>query len=344
VSGDHAISDTLIVTAQSASEALLNTAAGINFDAAWTCLLSSMTELVKAEPDRAMAYQIRCLILVAGLVGQDDLDSETVTSKQLGQVVLGLVELVNSSAVKEIDSWAGLSNSDVELSSVIEKITTQFLLQCTLKKLDKFYRRLIASNSEARLALAFRIYASICEQAGEGAVLALHPIAGDEIIKALKSGGVATKKRKRNMDVVVAALRAATASCIEQLPESSFVDLMDAVAQLPGHLDDNSVVAETCVGIVKVASSEQIKSFTKLLMQRSTDLSSAFTQECVVRTVLALWRSAGEVMVPAITEVTVFLNELFNSPEQEVADMTRQLVQEIDRVTGENIEEKLSRF
>jgi hypothetical protein len=60
--------------------------------------------------------------------------------------------------------------------------------------------------------------------------------------------------------------------------------------------------------------------------------------------VLALWRSAGEVMVPAITEVTVFLNELFNSPEQEVADVTRQLVQEIDRVTGENIEEKLSGF
>jgi hypothetical protein len=218
---------------------------------------------------------------------------------------------------------------------------TQFLLQCTLKKLDKFFRRLLSQDTEARLALMLRAYASVCEEAGEGATLALLPLISDVMVRTLKSSETSTKKRKRNMDLIVAALRAATASCIDQVPETSLAELMEAVANLPGCLDDNSVVSETCIAIVKVASSEQIKTFTKQLMQRSRDSKTPFVQECVVRTVLSLWRSAGEVMVPAITEVTVFLNELFHSSDSEVALVTRQLVKEMDRVTGEDIEGKL---
>lgn len=40
--------------------------------------------------------------------------------------------------------------------------------------------------------------------------------------------------------------------------------------------------------------------------------------------------------------MTMFLNELFNSDDSEVAAATRQLVKEIDRVTGEEIGKKLS--
>ena len=340
---ESSISDTLVGTVQSICESFLGTCSDADFGAAWTMLLTVMTELVTRNKTSAMAVQIRCLILLAGLVGRDDVDSELVTSKQLGQVVLGLAELVTTTASlgSELNSWLNLSNTDVELTSAVERIVTQFLLQCTLKKLDKFFRRLLAQDSEPRLALMLRVYATVCEEAGEGATLALLPLISDVMLRTLKSSEQSSKKRKRNMDVVVAALRAATASCIEQVPETSLAELMEAVAELPGCLDDNSVVAETCIAIVKVASSEQIKTFTKQLMQRSRDSSSPFVQECVVRTVLALWRSAGEVMVPAITEVTVFLNELFNSSESEVASVTRQLVKEMDRVTGEDIEGKL---
>ena len=47
-------------------------------------------------------------------------------------------------------------------------------------------------------------------------------------------------------------------------------------------------------------------------------------------------------MVPAITEVTMYLHELFNSSESEVAAATSALVKEIDRITGEDIESKLT--
>ena len=55
-----------------------------------------------------------------------------------------------------------------------------------------------------------------------------------------------------------------------------------------------------------------------------------------------MWKGVGESMVPAITEVTVFLNQVFNSSDPEVRAVTKQLVKEIDRVTGEDIEGKLT--
>jgi hypothetical protein len=335
------ISDTLAVTAQTVCESLLR--GGLDFAAAWATVVQVMSELSQTHTAQAGAIQVRCLVLLASLLETDD--SEQVTSKQLGQVVLGLVELVSASAPAAIaaDSWTGLSGSANELTTMVEHIVSAFLLHCTLRKLDRMFRRLLgAGDNEAKLALVLRVYAKVCTEGGSAAALALVPLASDAILQSLKSDATVSKKRKRNIDVLLAALAAVSASCVEEIPESHIGDFLEAVAELPGAVDDNSCVASACVSLARVGSADQIKQLTKLLMQRSRDHSAPAVQEAVVRTVLALWQSAGEAMVPAITEVTVYLSELYNSTEEEVAAATRQLVQEMDRITGEDIAAKLA--
>ena len=333
------ISDTLVVTAQTVCESLLTS--GLDFAAAWTTVVQVMSELSQLHPESAAAIQVRCLVLLASLVEGEETDSETVTSKQLGQVVLGLVELVSVSSTSAVDSWLNIAGTPTELAGVVERIVSQFLLHCTLRKLDKMFRRLLASgDNDAKLALVLRVYAAVCTQGGSAAALALLPVASDAIVKSLKSDASA-KKRKRNVDLILAALAAVTASCVEEIPESSVSDFVEAVADLPGVVDDNSAVSASCCALARVGTTDHIKHLTKLLMQRSRDQSAPATQEAVVKTVLALWQSAGDAMVPAITEVTVYLSELYNSSEDEVASATRQLVQEMDRITGEDIASKL---
>ena len=173
--------------------------------------------------------------------------------------------------------------------------------------------------------------------------LALLPTVSDLIRSSLSDSTAAgSKKRKRDLDLVLAGLGAVSASCVEQVPEDNLSELIESAASVAGTVEDVGAVARACGSIVRVASSDQIKSFTKLLMQRTTDSSAPFVQESIVRIVLALWKSNGEVMVPAITEVTMYLHELFNSSESEVAAATSALVKEIDRITGEDIESKLT--
>ena len=336
------LADTAVITMQAAGETLLGS---LEFNAAWTTVLQVMSALSKDSSEHALAVQSRCLILLSSLLARDELDSETVTSKQLGQVLLGLVELVPTSAStgSVIESWTDLAGG-VSLTSVIEQNVTQFLLHCTLKKLDKFFRRLqqMSQNSDEKQALVLRVYASVCQQGGSAATLALLPLVSDDIARGLKSDSGSSKKRKRNMDLVIAALRAVSASCVEEIPEVNLSEFAEQVASVPGSVDDQSVVAEACIAVARVASAEQIKVLVKSLMGRTTDFSRPEVQKAVIKTVLSLWRSVGEAMVPAITEVTMFLNELFNSDDSEVAAATRQLVKEIDRVTGEEIGKKLS--
>ena len=347
--GSH---DTLVLTIQSVCESAL---AGMDFDAAWTTLL----ELAASSQDEAI--RIRLYILFATVIAREDVDSEQVTSKQLGQVILGFADLVVSSSSSssvgsdQIDSWAALPNSEGSftplISCVIQKCISQFLLHCTLRKLDKMFRRLVQltteaeKHKEAKLALVLRVYATVCEQGGSAATLALLPLASDAIMSALKysNSSTSSSKRKRNSDVLIAALRAVAASCVEEVPESNITDFIEAVSDVPGKVDDLSLVAEACIGLARVGSTDQIKSFTKQLMQRTIDSSaSSAVQEAVVGTILAMWKGVGESMVPAITEVTVFLNELYRSKDPEVRAVTKQLVKEIDRVTGEDIQGKLA--
>jgi uncharacterized membrane-anchored protein YjiN (DUF445 family) len=166
----------------------------------------------------------------------------------------------------------------------------------------------------------------------------------DEILKALAESLKSTKssKRKRNADVLMAALRAVSASCVEEIPEAHISEFIDSVSEIPGNFDDQSVVSDTCIALARVGSTDQIKNFTKRLMQRTVDDSAPVVQAAVVRTVLAKWKGVGDSMVPAITEVTVFLDQLYNSSDSEVRGVTKQLVKEMDRVTGEDIEGKLS--
>ena len=328
------VSDTLVLTIQSVCELIIST---LNFDAAWTMLLEMVS--------------LRSLILLAFLLARDDVDSETVTSKQLGQVILSLGDLATtSSSTCGVDSWATIADSAWEMTAAIERCISQFLMHCTLRKLDKMFRRLVSTlgvedgKQEIRLALVLRVYAAVCEQGGSAVSLALLPLISDEILKALDESTKSRKssKRKRNADVLMAALRAVTASCVEEIPEAHIFEFIDAVSEIPGHIDDQSVVSDTCIALARVGSTDQIKSFTKRLMQRTVDDSAPLVQAGVVGTVLAMWKGVGESMVPAITEVTVFLNQVFNSSDPEVRAVTKQLVKEIDRVTGEDIEGKLT--
>ena len=335
VRGDATISDSLISTAQSVCEALV---VRTDFNKAWPMLLRVMADPIFA--DNLMGVQIRCMQLLSALIARDDVDSETLTSKELGQVTLGLVDLISGSAVTPFDSWRNLSNSEEELSFAIEKSVTGFLLSCTLKKLDRFFRRLVECGKPATV---LRVYSSVCGQGGEAVTLALLPTVSDLIRSSLSDSTAAgSKKRKRDLDLVLAGLGAVSASCVEQVPEDNLSELIESAASVAGTVEDVGAVARACGSIVRVASSDQIKSFTKLLMQRTTDSSAPFVQESIVRIVLALWKSNGEVMVPAITEVTMYLHELFNSSESEVAAATSALVKEIDRITGEDIESKLT--
>jgi uncharacterized membrane-anchored protein YjiN (DUF445 family) len=237
------------------------------------------------------------------------------------------------------------------MTAAIERCISQFLMHCTLRKLDKMFRRLVSTlgtedeKQEIRLALVLRVFTSVCEQGGSAVSLALLPLVSDEILKALEESSSKSRKsskRKRNADVLMAALRAVTASCVEEIPEAHISEFIDAVSELPGNIDDQSIVSDTCIALARVGSTDQIKSFTKRLMQRTVDDSAPLVQAGVVRTVLAMWKGVGESMVPAITEVTVFLNQVFNSSDPEVRAVTKQLVKEIDRVTGEDIEGKLT--
>jgi hypothetical protein len=328
------VDDTITVMAQSVCESLVSADS-------WTLMIQVMANPVFENSERA-AVQIRCLMLLAGLIGNEESDSELVTSKELGQVVLGLTDLVTCTASSGKDSWTELTNTDAELTGMIERVVVQFLLQCTLKKLDKFVRRVVVGveGNDSKHALILRVYTSVCEQAGEAVTLALLPTVSDLILSALKSSE-SNKKRKRNQDLVVAGLAAVCASCVERTPETSIADLTDAVVAIVGSVDDVSAVSNACIALARAASSDQIKLMTKRLMQRTTENHNPLVQEAVLRIVLALWKQAGEVMVPAITEVTVFLNELYLSSETEVADATKALVKEMDRITGEDIENKL---
>ena len=343
IQAESTVSDTVVLTIQSVCDTLLG---GMEFTAAWTTVLQVMSELGKEHPSLALAVQVKALVLLSALIGSEQVDSETVTSKQLGQVLLGLVDLVSTSSITTTptESWVGVAATPACLAALVEQLVTQFLLHCTLRKLDKFFRKLQQVAAEDKLPLVLRVYTAVCKAGGSAAALALLPLVSDDIVRAIKSGdSTSAKKRKRNMDVVSAGLAAVAASCVDELPEVNLGEFAEVVATVPGTVDDNTVVADTCIALARVGSTDQIKLFTKYIMARSTDAASPGVQEAVVKTVLALWRSVGEAMVPAITEVTVFLNELFNSSEPEVAAATKLLVKEIDRITGENIEAKLSR-
>ena len=335
-------SDTLILSMQSVCELVLS---AIEFDSAWTLLLEIVSDSPQQDKE---ALKVRCFVLLASVLAREDVDSETVTSKQLGQVILALSDLVvvSPSDASQTDSWANLSeDSPAQFSFVIEKCISQFLLHCTLRKLDKMFRRLVSMTGDDRdikQALMLRVYATVCEQGGSAATLALLPLASDSILLALKNReSKSASKRKRNASLLLAALRAVTASCVEEIPESQVSEFIDAVSEIPGKIDDASVVAETCIALARVGSADQIKSFTKQLMQRTTDASMPEIQEGVVKTILAMWKSVGESMVPAITEVTVFLNALYHASDADVRRVSKQLVSEIDRVTGEDIAGKL---
>jgi hypothetical protein len=335
INSDQTINDTLVVTAQSVCESLLTR---IDFEAAWTLLLKIMANEIFAE--NIVAVQIRSVQLLSFLISsRDDVDSETITSKQLGQVILGLVDLISCSGVTSKDSWTGLGNTDEELCFAIEKTVIEFLLQCTLKKLDRFFRRMALGD---KVATILRVYSAVCEQGGEAVALALLPTVNDHIKAALTQNDSNSKKRKKNLDVMIAALAAISASCVEQIPEANVTDLIESIVEVPGTVEDIPAIADACNSIVRVASSDQIKMFTKLLMQRTTNSSTPFVQESVVRIIHSLWKSSGEVMVPAITEITVFLHELYNSSEPEIVEAVRALVKEMDRITGEDIEAKLT--
>jgi hypothetical protein len=47
-------------------------------------------------------------------------------------------------------------------------------------------------------------------------------------------------------------------------------------------------------------------------------------------------------MIPSITEITLYLNELYNCRDESVRSAARLLVKEMDKRTGENIAEKLA--
>ena len=336
----EAASDTLTVSAQAVCESLLR---GIpDLETCWTLIL----RLMGGEAENVLALQIRCLVLFNAVLAREDADPEQLASKQLGQVLLGLVELVSSSSGREtaIDSWVNLSNSQEELGVLVEEGLVQFLLNCNLRKLDRMFRKLVhaAAENVAKTALVLRVFAAVCQQGGSAATLALLPLFSDEIRAALTGwGDTKLTKRKRNADLIIASLRAVAAACVEEIPEVSLSEFIAAVASVPGTIDDGSVLAEACIALARVASTDQTKTLTKLLMGRSVDKSSPAQQEQIVRTMLALWQKIGEAMVPAITEVTVFLNELYHSDVAEVASATRRLVAEMDRITGENIGQKL---
>ena len=311
--------DDLVLACQSICEAMLAVA---DFSQSWFTVLKIMA----VDPE----MQVRGLVLLNSVLVRDSEDS---TSSELGRVLVGLAENVATCTYSDPPmSWVGLKNVAEEKDSLIEQALVAFLGNCTLRKLDKMVRKLVTLGKST---LMLRVYSAVAEQGGAAVVLALLPHVSDLICADLQlSEGT---KRKRNADLVLAGLSAISASCVEELPEANLTEFMQVVAALPGTLDDVAPLQEACLAITRIASIDQTKQFTKLIMAGAQGSG----QEHVVEIMHHLWHNCGESMVPAITEVTLFLHELYHSDDATVAAATRRLVKEIGRVTGEDLQAKL---
>jgi hypothetical protein len=172
-------------------------------------------------------------------------------------------------------------------------------------------------------------------------VLALVSVVRDMILSTLSSSGTSVGKRRRNLVGQSAALSAITNSCVEELPESYVYEFVDAVAALPPSTGvDQAMFASACIALVSVCDTDGIKRFVKLLMQQTVQANSDI-QQLILSTMCTLWKKIGDPMVPSITEITLYLNELYGSRDSCVREAARSLVREMDRRTGENIGEKL---
>jgi len=334
--------DSMIVAIQSICESIVTTLASVHsFGASWTVIIKTMA-------GDSLKSKTLALMLLSSLMNATD-DAEEITSKELGQVLIGLLDLMISTGdrvdVGEInsESWIGVTSDSSAFNFVIEECLTIYLSNCTLRKLDKMFRRLVSQFGENAIVapVVLRAYASIAENGGSAVVLALVAVVRDMILASLKSSSLSSNssKRKRINTSMLAGLAAITHSCVEELPESFVIEFVDAVSDSVAFVAGNDF-HDACVSLANVCDTDGIKRFVKLLMQQTVG-TTCDVQESIVGAVGNLWKRVGDAMIPSITEVTIYLNELYNSRDSGVRSAARDLVKEMDRRTGENIGEKL---
>ena len=198
------LSDSSIVMLQSVCETVLGL---LEFNDAWTLLISTMGTISMQVTEGRETVQTLSIILLSSLIGNDSIDPELVTSKELGSLLIGLVELIPENTTNavtlsrdhSIDSWVGTHS----LGNAVEQCLVQYLGNCTLKKLDKMFRKLVSQFSDIKSVEKFctvlRIYSQLCTQGGSAVVLATVGIVRDMILSGLgtASSGVLKKSSKR---------------------------------------------------------------------------------------------------------------------------------------------------